>query len=154
MEGRKMAEIRLDVPLVKQRQRMSCWYAAACMVSYYYRVGPRLGIPKVWTNNKGISPAQLHELASVEGLLFLNSADHEFTSASLIATLSKHGPIWSAGRWEGFPHGIVISGADDVGQGTVHYNDPGNGFRKSGSIAWFNEKRMRGTMMIKDKNRY
>lgn len=149
-----MAEIRLDVPVVKQKLRMSCWYASACMVSFYYRAGPRLGIPKVWTDNQGISPSQLSDLASAEGLRFLESADHEFTPASLIATLSKHGPIWSAGRWDRSPHAIVITGADNVGEGTVYYNDPGDGARKSGDLTWFNSKRMRGLMMIKDKTRY
>ncbi len=148
-----MAEIKLDVPKVAQQLSMSCWYAAACMVSYYYAAGPRQGLPKVWTQNGGITPDQLKDLAKVEGLLFLNSKTHTFTAASLIATVSKYGPIWCAGFWYGPAHAIVVTGVDDTGNGTVFLNDPGGGVAKTGTIRWFNDKRLRGTMMVKDRTR-
>ena len=70
-----MAEYVLRVPLVGQkvandgspllqadargrmRQHgfMACWYASACMVSYFYRPGPRLGLPPVWQADKGLT---------------------------------------------------------------------------------------------------
>ena len=148
-----MAEVKLNVPVVAQKLEYSCWYAAACMVSYYYRAGPRQGLPQTWIANEGISPGDLTKLAQVEGLLFLNSASHEFTPASLIATISKRGPIWAAGRWFKDPHAIVVTGADDKNDGTVYFNDPDQGVRKSDTIEWFNKRRMRGLMMVKDTKR-
>src|SRR5215217_3459658 len=53
-KGTTMA-IKLQVPLVKQHASMECWYAAACMVAYFRRPGPRLGLPKKWEANQGIS---------------------------------------------------------------------------------------------------
>jgi len=148
-----MAKVILDVAKVAQQKNMSCWYAAACMVSYYFRAGPHLGLPKVWTDNLGISPADLKKLAEVQGLQFLNSSTHEFTAASLMATITQYGPIRAAGYWFGAAHAIVVSGAEDTGGGTVFFNDPDGGTAKTGTIDWFNEKRMRGTMMVKDKSR-
>ena len=62
-----MTGIRLEVPRVAQDRSMDCWYAAACMVSYYFRPGPRLGLPKTWAANKGIGPTRFADLAATEG---------------------------------------------------------------------------------------
>lgn len=150
-----MAEIKLNVPLIAQGRDNTCWYAAACMVSYYTgRQGPRLGLPKKWMANEPTNFEENKKLAKVEGLLRLDSASHEFTPASLIATLSRHGPIMAGGDWYGPGHMIVVIGANDTGTGVVHINDPDEGVEKSGSIEWFNQKRFRGWMWVKDKSRY
>ncbi len=78
-----MAEIRLSVPLVAQSRSMSCWYAAVCMVNFYWEAGPRYGLPDAWAENTGITPRQQRELARNENLSQLNSADHEFTANTL-----------------------------------------------------------------------
>ncbi|WP_165354553.1 papain-like cysteine protease family protein [Tropicimonas sp. IMCC6043] len=147
-----MSEIRLNVPLLAQSRTMSCWYAAVCMVNYYWEAGPRLGLPRVFEANSGISPAQHRELARNENLAQLNSASHEFTASSLIATVRQYGPIWADGDWYGVAHIIVVTGASTEGDGggTVFLNDPDGGVAREGTIEWFNRERWRGGMMVRD----
>jgi hypothetical protein len=48
----------------------------------------------------------------------------------------------------------VLTGVDG---GTVFFNDPDQGVKKSGTIAWFNEKlsnSLPGCLMYKDPQRY
>ena len=144
-----MSKIAYGVPLVAQARSMSCWYAAACMVAYTYEAGPRYGIPQAWLDNSGITVEQVQELARTENMKVLVSSTHEFTAASLIATLSAYGPIWSAGMWFGVAHAIVITGADDEGTGKFLFNDPDGAVAKTNTIAWLNEKRIRGTMLAR-----
>lgn len=144
-----MAEISYKVPLVAQARSMSCWYAAACMVAYCYEAGPRYGIPKAWLDNSGITVEQVNELARTEHMKILVASTHEFTPASMIATLSAYGPVWSAGMWFGVAHAIVITGADDSGEGNITFNDPDGAVEKTGTIAWMNQKRIRGTMLAR-----
>lgn len=144
-----MASIKYKVPIVQQAKTMSCWYASVVMIGYTYEAGPRKGLPDVWVANTGISVKQVKELGKVEHLKMLKSKDHEFSAASLIATLRAYGPIWSAGMWFGVAHAVVITGCDDTGEGTVYFNDPGDAKAKTGTIKWFNEKRIRGTMMAR-----
>lgn len=149
-----MAEVKLNVPLVPQSLSMSCWYAAACMVSYYFAAGPRQGIHSVWIANQGLQFSDVPKLARIEGLSQLQSASHEFSPASMIATLSRYGPIWAAGQWFGYGHVIVITGADDRNAGNIYYNDPEHGgSRNTNTIAWYNEKRVRGLQYVKDMSR-
>ena len=116
-------KIRMDVPLVPQARNSSCWYAAVCMVSYYREAGPRLGMPKVWQENKGISIAQESTLARNEGLTaFPLPTSKSFTEANLYAALKQAGPLWCAGNWDGEgAHIIVLTGLQD---GEVYFNDP------------------------------
>lgn len=73
----------LDVPLVGQRKNsdgtwlmlekgseglqphedMACWHAAACMVSYYRRPGPRRDLPEIWLKDKGLPLTSISDLA-------------------------------------------------------------------------------------------
>ena len=116
-------KFRMDVPLVPQARNNSCWYAAACMVSYYREAGPRLGMPKVWQANKGISVAQESALAKNEGLsTFPLPKSKDFSEAGLYAALKQAGPLWSAGNWDGEGmHIVVLTGIDG---GNVFFNDP------------------------------
>jgi hypothetical protein len=83
-----MADVQLRVPLVGQQSgydgrplmrpnaagrmaphgHMACWYASACMVSYYFRLGPRIGLPPVWEADQGLTVRAIDELARAEGL--------------------------------------------------------------------------------------
>jgi hypothetical protein len=85
-------DYRLQVPLVGQKSGydgtplmqadaqgqiaqhgfMACWYAAACMVSYHYHPGPRLGLPWAWQVDHGLSVSAINALAQAEGLKALS----------------------------------------------------------------------------------
>lgn len=44
--------VYLDVPYVPQTgDPTGCWYASACMIGYFFEVGPRLGVPQLYTRN-------------------------------------------------------------------------------------------------------
>ena len=131
---------KLTVPLVKQQQTMECWYAAVCMVAYYRRPGPRLGLPDKWETNAGINRAEFSTLARAEGLKSFLTPASELTSQQLEVFLKNYGPIWCAGKWDGFPHIVVLTGVDGD---TVYISDPDQGERQE-TLAWFNLKRTRG----------
>jgi len=132
----------MEVPLVPQACNSSCWYAAACMVSYYRESGPRLGLPKVWQENKGISLAQESALAINEGLsAYPLPVSKKFSEANLYAALKQAGPLWAGGDWDGDGmHVIVLTGIEG---GKVYYNDPWpveKGIKDdSRPIAWFSK---------------
>jgi hypothetical protein len=140
-----MADLLLKVPLVGQKQGydgrpllqstptgqmavhgfMACWYAAAMMVSYYYRPGPRYGLPTVWRADQGLTVSSISSLAQAEGLRVVPRPTGRLTRDVILTLLKVHGPIWAAGFFlDGHPkagHAIVITGV----QGPfVYYNDP------------------------------
>ena len=102
-----MEEYFLNVPLVGQKDGydgspllqpdrysdlvqhgfMACWYASACMVSYYFRAGPRLGLPNIWTKDRGISINAINELAEVEGLRVLKRPELVITNKFIMESL-------------------------------------------------------------------
>jgi hypothetical protein len=107
---------------------MACWYASACMVSYYFRPGPREGLPAVWRADMGLTVAAIDELASREGLKAVPIPASGLSRDAIVQMLKTHGPIWAAGGFlDGYPdagHAIVLTGV----QGPfVHYNDPSSG---------------------------
>lgn len=134
-----MVDVRLNVPMVDQSGvkktksgskalKNACWYAAACMVSYFHRPGPRLGIPALWRADQGLPSSRIPDLCAVEGLMALNQPT-VITPEWLGAVLTEFGPIWAAGKFLDRPdesddeigHVIVITG---IRHGMVHYNDP------------------------------
>lgn len=130
--------VKLDVPLVAQRASMECWYASACMVAYFRRPGPRLGLPDKWEPNRGIGLADFIRLAQAEGLKSIVTPGGSLTPQQLETFLSNYGPIWCAGRWDGVPHIVVLTGVD--GQ-TVYINDPNPAKgKRTETLAWFNQK--------------
>jgi hypothetical protein len=134
----------LDVPLVGQVRNMDCWYAAACMVAYYRAPGPRLGLPKNWQSDSGVTPSELPRLARVEGLkpVARPSNSHSVTKFGIFRWLMDYGPLFCVGDWFGFGHAIVLTGID---ADTIHLNDPDDGVggdagaRKTNTVAWFNQ---------------
>jgi hypothetical protein len=125
--------IKLNVPKVAQAREMDCWYAGACMVNYYFEAGPRLGLPKVWAENKGLT--DWAALARAEGLAEVGSQDRLWNETNLGQILRDFGPIWCAGDWYGFGHVVVLTG---VTGDLVYINDPDGGVEKSQTHAWFN----------------
>lgn len=129
--------LKLNVPLVKQLRSMSCWYASACMVAYYRRAGPRLGLPDKWVANTGIDIPDFIQLAQNEGLKPVRRPGGNWSSGALEASLAVHGPIWCAGHWDGFPHIVVLTGVDG---NQVFINDPAGPRRRTESLGWFNTR--------------
>lgn len=134
----------LDVPVVGQQKDMSCWYAAACMVSYYREAGPRLGLPREWKADQGLQPSAFPRLARAEGLEVLTRPNsHSINKEGIYAWLKLFGPVWCAGNWYGFGHVIVLTGIDGD---TIHINDPddqkggADGRKATETVAWFNSK--------------
>jgi hypothetical protein len=134
----------LDVPVVGQARSMSCWYASACMVAYFHEAGPRLGLPRAWEADHGISISAFPRLAAVEGLVPvpLPSGTHAANNYDVFQWLLHYGPLWAAGDWYGFGHVIVITGIESD---TVHINDPDDqiggdaGRRGTETVTWFND---------------
>ena len=130
--------VKLNVPLVNQLRNMSCWYASACMVAYFREAGPRLGLPDKWNANTGINLNDFIKLAQAEGLISIRSPTSNLTEQHLEVLLRNNGPIWCAGRWDGLPHIVVLTGVE---KGKVYINDPSpvKGKRVE-TLAWFNQK--------------
>jgi len=127
--------IQLTVPKVAQSREMDCWYAAVCMVNYFFEAGPRKGMPNTWARNEGLQPIGFAALAKVEGLTEVKNVDQLWNETNLSQILRDFGPIWCAGNWYGFGHVVVLTG---VTGDLVYINDPDGGVEKTGTHAWFN----------------
>ena len=144
--------IKLNVPLVSQKRKMSCWYAAVCMVAYFREAGPRLGLPDKWNANSGINLKDFTKLAQAEGLVAVRSPANKLTEQQLEVLLRNNGPIWCAGKWDGAPHIVVLTGVE---KGKVYINDPSpSKGKRVETLEWFNQKldnHVQGCMMYKPR---
>jgi Papain-like cysteine protease AvrRpt2 len=153
-----MAMIKLNVPTLAQEKSMCCWHTSAMMIWLYWqqqsgRQGPMDTLSPVYSANTGLGVTQLITLAKKVGLLEL-PVKQLHDNKDLFTYLRDRGPVWCAGVWFGFGHAIVLTGVDG---GTVYFNDPDQGVKKTGTLAWFNEKLMNslpGCLMYKDPQRY
>lgn len=139
--------IVLNVPLVKQRNWDSCWYASTCMVAYHFRPGPRLGVPKIFAKSgprskprprdaRGIMPgAELARLAKNEGFKAVPYPDKGWTPDALEQAVRDYGPLWAGGIFgNGSGHVVVVIGM--IGDQVI-INDPWEPERKNESFNWF-----------------
>jgi hypothetical protein len=145
----------LDVPLIGQQHgydgrllfqpksgkmvphgHMACWYAAAEMVSKYFRPGPRFGLPRVWEPDNGLLVNQFNNLATVEGLRVVQRPSTDLRRESLLSLLKTLGPLWAAGDFGagGAGHVIVVTG---VRGDSILFNDPWEPSKKVQSLPWF-----------------
>jgi Papain-like cysteine protease AvrRpt2 len=171
-----MADLVLRVPLVGQKVGydgkplmqpnakgvlaqhgfMACWYASATMVSYYYRPGPRLGLPTVWSADKGMTTKAIDELAKVEGLRAVATPTGGLTRDAIYDLLKANGPIWAAGYYLDISatagHAIVITGVEGP---FVHYNDPWEPRAKKRAAEWFTPRLLKlpNALLVKDQTR-
>ncbi|HET9646437.1 MAG TPA: papain-like cysteine protease family protein [Burkholderiaceae bacterium] len=135
---------------------MACWYAAACMVSYYFAPGPRLGLPRVWAADRGLSVAAIHELARIEGLKTVPKPASGLTVDVVAKLLQAHGPIWAAGRYlDGYPqagHAVVLTGVKGE---HILYNDPWEPRAKMRHWTWIDSRLLglSNAMLVKDRTR-
>jgi ABC-type bacteriocin/lantibiotic exporter with double-glycine peptidase domain len=141
--------VRLDVPLVRQEKRSTCWYAAVCMLAYYRKPGPRLGLPDVWEADEGIGSGDLRRLAETEGLKPILCPARDLTANHLETFLRNFGPLWCLGRWDGLHHVVVLTGVDGD---RVYLNDPAGRARVQ-ALAWFNDRldRVPGCLLFMPK---
>ena len=153
-----MATVKLNVPVLAQEKSMCCWHTSANMIWLYSqgksgRQGPMNTIMPTYDDNTGIDPKSFIVLAQKVGLKSLATQNFH-SERDLYGYLHEHGPLWCAGYWYGPGHIIVLTGIDG---GTVHLNDPDGGKKKTGTIAWFNEKlssAIPGCLMYKDPTAY
>ena len=140
--------IRLFVPLIPQVHGMSCWHAAARML-YAYRgmsVGPLYDTFKQGLNASGvgglpIDPSSFDELAMQIGLKKIPAPGTSVSPQDLERWLQQYGPLWVAGRWDGPPHVIVVTGVGVGDPNNVLINDPNPAHgQRVETITWFNEK--------------
>ena len=141
---------------MQQHGFMACWYAAACMVSYFYAAGPRIGLPPVWQADQGLTLAAIDQLARAEGLKSVPKPAGGLTSDNVITLLKTYGPIWAAGRYlDGHPqagHAIVLTGVKGP---FVLYNDPWEPRAKQRSWQWINSNLLNlpNALLAKDRGR-
>ena len=160
LKGLSGTSIRMTVPVLAQEKSMCCWHTSAMMIWFYWqqqtgRQGPMNTVAPVYEANTGLSvSAQAFiTLASKTGLKRL-PAKNTYSNFSLYLLLRDNGPLWCAGVWYGFGHVVVLTGIDN---GTVYLNDPDGAQRKTGTLAWFNEKLLKGLdgcVMAKDPRAY
>jgi hypothetical protein len=141
---------------MQQHGFMACWYASACMVSYYYKAGPRLGLPQVWKPDKGLTVSAIGDLARTEGLKVVAKPAGGFTEKTVYDLLKANGPIWAAGKFldqaPSAGHAIALTGIDGP---FITYNDPWEPKAKRRSIEWFRQRilPLSNAMLAKDKSR-
>lgn len=104
-----MSFILLDVSHVGQRdigahaghesrsEVNGCWYAATCMVSYFWEIGPRLGVPEQYAGGHDPQPmgaryGDLKANENYEGVLL--PAAKIWTAVQLYKVLENHGPCY------------------------------------------------------------
>jgi hypothetical protein len=128
-----MTFILLDVPHVGQRdigahaghesraELNGCWYAATCMVSYFWEIGPRLGVPKQYEGGHNPKPmsrrySTLKANENYEGALL--PATRTWSAFPLYWILMKHGPCYvrrgfrdKFGKLTG-GHAVVLTGCN------------------------------------------
>jgi len=149
----------LNVPVVAQTSNMTCWHASASMIWYYWqsitgRQGPMNTLANKWSANQPVNVDDFVSLAKKVGLKPVDPRPGSYDGKTLQKLLQRHGPLWCAGHWYGPGHIIVLTG---INNNTVFLNDPGGGQRKTGSVAWFNQKlnnEIAGCLMFKDPHAY
>lgn len=168
-------DIHLDVPFVTQMKigahaggnywndTTGCWYAAVCMISYYYEAGPRKGVPAQYTINKFMRDkndnvigemtiasepigARYDELMKNEGLESIElPSNKKWNCEQLCRILETKGPCYirrgfrnkHTGALEG-GHAIVMVGCE-ISTQSVFFHCPTLGPNRKVSIAEFND---------------
>jgi Papain-like cysteine protease AvrRpt2 len=130
--------MRLNVPHFPQEKPNSCWHAAARMLYGFKKAACIHPLPAHWTKDEGIQPSEFVDLAKSVGLRALPKVNQSFGWRFLEDALTRYGPLWAAGQWNGPNHIIVITGVDAGGR--VFANDPAFPAPVVRDISWFNAK--------------
>jgi len=129
--------VGLTVPFIHQESPMACWSAGARML-YSYRNMSTDPLDAVYKADTGITDAQYMDLARQAGLETVPPYQMTYGPDYIADLLTKYGPIWAAGRWNGPLHVIVITGVDS--DGTLYINDPAHFAPETKDMNWFNDK--------------
>lgn len=159
--GESMQELFGDTSS-RRNDPTGCWYASACMIGYYFGVGPRQGLGDKlfkqdlgngavghyatgtdWANYWG-GYGHHRTLARREELEPVHKCEtlHNYTVSEIESLLSDRGPIFM--YWQkshgtvSYPHASVIIGTSANG---VIYHDPENGPYSQMSMTMFNRNR-------------
>lgn len=160
----------LDVPFVTQlgiggnanlNDPTGCWYASACMIGYSYEVGPRLGVPELYSRPI-VQPDGSHAIGhwNITGgwLPVFKRNEHlteldggmPATEIALVAALKRFGPLFfgwmKTHNGSTYGHASVIIGARG---GNVIYHDPENAPRSEASIATFTARLAQGWPLLR-----
>ncbi len=130
-------DIRLNVPMIYQEKQASCWHASARMLWAYRNRQSIHPLPADYDADMGLQPNDFSRLALTLGLYAVPFLPNYFTARYLANLLQSLGPLWVAGEWYGFPHIIVVTGANS--NGNILVNDPDTGPRQH-DILWFNSR--------------
>jgi ABC-type bacteriocin/lantibiotic exporter with double-glycine peptidase domain len=148
-----------NVTTVAQTSNNTCWHASSLMIWYYWqsltnKQGPMNTIADNYKDDQGVTPQQFVNLAGKIGLKKIFQIPTYCTSQRLEEFLVRYGPLWCAGFWYGVGHIIVLTGVDGE---KIFFNDPDGGFKKEGTVTWFNtklSKEVDGCVMYKDPHAY
>lgn len=128
----------IGVPSIRQEKSMSCWHAAARMLYGYKRRACIDPLPGTYSANTGLSASKFVQLAKSVGLRTIPQVNMTHNWTFIDNLLRRYGPVWAAGRWNGVPHVIVITGVDESGR--LYFNHPANGFMHIRDMGWFNTR--------------
>jgi papain like cysteine protease AvrRpt2 len=127
-----------NVPMIHQEKSNSCWQASARMIYGFKKLSCISPLPKNYDHDKGLSASDFVRLAMAIGLRTLPQVSMSYDWTFIDDVLRRYGPIWAAGRWNGFPHIIVITGVDS--DGILYVNDPAFIAPQKRDIRWLNER--------------
>jgi hypothetical protein len=85
----------------------------------------------------GLGPSQFAKLARETGMQPVQVPPMTFSAQALADALSRYGPLWAAGDWNGGGHIIVITGVDS--SGTPWINDPAFIQPQERNVIWLNQ---------------
>ena len=115
----------------------SCWHDAARMLYQYKHRSDINPLGPTYMLNNGLSAAGFIQLAQTIGLRPI-VAPALITVQYLGEQLTKYGPLWAAGTWNGPNHVVVITGVDSAGN--VFVNDPASALPVKRTIQWFDQR--------------
>ena len=115
---------------------MACWHASARMLAAWKQatIDP---LNSKYEADSGITAAEFIKLATAAGLRTIPKVNQSYDWRFLDELLTKYGPVWAAGDWNGAPHIIGVTGVDSTGLLIV--NDPAFSSPQSRNMGWFNE---------------
>jgi hypothetical protein len=128
--------ILLDVPLIGQQRRDTCWRAASLMLARFRSRAPGPGIPEAEAAGRALQPSEFVTMARADGLRPSQLPTAHYGPAYMSSALRIQGPLWAAGNFDFVNHVIVVTGVED--DGALFFNDPYGPNERTETLDWFN----------------